>query len=53
MNLRIKPSLKARVIDQLNTGDRVIFLDSNEEWYHVRTSSGYEGWVYADYAELE
>lgn len=55
VNLRVKPSLKARVIDQLNTGDRgdrVIFIDSNEEWYHVRTSSGYEGWVYADYAEL-
>ncbi|MBR0069279.1 MAG: SH3 domain-containing protein [Synergistaceae bacterium] len=53
VNLRVKPSLKARVIDQLNTGDRVIFIDSNEAWYHVRTSSGYEGWVYADYAELQ
>ena len=52
VNLRIKPSLKARVLDQLNTEDRVIFIDSNEEWYHVRTSSGNEGWVYADYAEL-
>ena len=53
VNLRVKPSLKARVLDQLNTGDRVIFIDSNEEWYHVRTSSGNEGWVYADYAELQ
>ena len=64
VNIRETPSLNAKVIGQLNKGDRVEFLDrspveNSDTWTHddyirkywiqIKTSSNIDGWVYCDY----
>lgn len=51
VNLRKGPTTSDKVIATLNTGDLLTLIKTAPEnnWYHVKTSQGIEGYVYADY----
>ncbi len=51
VNLRSGPSTSDKVITTLNVGDLLTLIKTEPEdnWYHVKTQDGKEGYVYADY----
>lgn len=51
VNVRRKPNIKSKVVKQLNAGHPVSITGQNGDWYHIRTASGTEGWVFSDYVE--
>ena len=57
VNVRRQPSTKAPVVKQLNAGHPVDVLESRDtdsgRWYHVKTASGTEGWVFKDYVNIK
>lgn len=56
VNVRKRPTTKANVVKQLNAGHPVDVLESSEAenglWYHIRTASGTEGWVFEDFLQI-
>ena len=56
VNIRTKPTTKSKVVKQLNTGHPVEIIESSKQsgeiWYHIRTASGTEGWVFGKYIKL-
>lgn len=55
LNLREQPSTSARVIKRLQAGQRLLFVEEGNGWYHVRDVDGSDGWVAAggSYTRLE
>lgn len=55
LNLREQPSTGARVIKRLQAGQRLLFIEEGNGWYHVRDVDGSDGWVAAggSYTRLE
>ncbi|MBR0315410.1 MAG: SH3 domain-containing protein [Synergistaceae bacterium] len=53
VNIRTKPTTKSKVVKQLNAGHPVEIIESSKQsgeiWYHIRTASGTEGWVFGKY----
>ncbi len=51
VNVRSGAGTSFSIIDVLNTGDKVTLVEVNPEnnWYHIITPQGEEGYVYADY----
>lgn len=49
LNVRKGPGTGYRVVDELNKGDRVAYLDKSGNWYKVRTARGIVGYCYKSY----
>lgn len=49
VNVREGPGKNYGVICQVDKGEKVEILESAPEWYHIKTSSGVNGWVYSTY----
>ena len=47
LNLRADASTESEVVKKLPTGTILAYLESGNGWYHVRDTSGAEGWVAA------
>jgi len=46
-NVREGPGQAYTVVDRLSTGATLLCWGSANDWYHVRTPSGVEGWIHA------
>lgn len=51
--LRVRKTPGGVEIAKVNTGDKLPFLDENEEWYQVSLESGEVGWVSKEYSIKE
>lgn len=53
LNLRSTPSSKENnIIKELVKDEIVEILEKNNDWYHVCTASGVEGYVVSDYIQI-
>jgi len=54
LKLRDQPSRDGNILKSLATGQRLVWLETNNGWYRVRDAEGTEGWVAAgaEYSEL-
>jgi len=48
LNIRQEPSLNSQVVNQLQRGDRVQILESNDSWYHIEANR-IDGWVHQSF----
>ena len=53
LNLRTGPSTGHRILANVATGDQLTVLERGEDWTHVRTAGGEEGWIPAGYLGAE
>lgn len=44
-NLRAAPNTKAKILDVLSKGTKLIVVSHGNQWYRVRLDDGTEGWV--------
>ncbi len=51
LNIRVQPSLQARVIGKLKKGAKVRVIDENTKWYRVVFATGKDGWVSKRFAK--
>lgn len=51
LRVRDKPSLSGKEISRVNTGDKMVFLESLSGWTRVKLSDGTEGFVSSSYIE--
>ena len=56
LNVRTSPSLKATKIIQIQNGECVTYLNETKnaeglDWLHIKSSTGVEGWVAAEFME--
>lgn len=51
VNVRSKPSTSGTLITTLSYGAKLTLIETTpkDKWYHVKTSDGKEGYIYADY----
>jgi len=52
VNLREKPSMQAKVLDQIDRFTKVTVKARNGQWYNVVLPNGEEGWVFYQYVRL-
>ncbi len=53
LNLRTGPGTQYRIVDVLNTGDRVNILTRAEKWTQVQLADGNQGWIPSGYLHPE
>ena len=53
LNLRSGAGTQFKIIQSIETGDRVEVLSHNQDWTHVQTTDGRSGWIPAGYLETE
>ena len=51
VNIRERADLNAPVVEQANSGDAFVVLDSKNGWYQVRLTNDKIGWVSSEYAQ--
>jgi uncharacterized protein YgiM (DUF1202 family) len=44
-NMRDKPDAKAKILQVLTKGTKVVVVSKGNQWYRVRLADGAEGWV--------
>jgi uncharacterized protein YgiM (DUF1202 family) len=44
-NMREKPDAKAKILQVLTKGTKVVVVSKGNQWYRVRLSDGTEGWL--------
>jgi uncharacterized protein YgiM (DUF1202 family) len=44
-NMREKPDTKARILQVLTRGTKLVVVSKGNQWYRVRLAGGAEGWV--------
>ena len=49
LNVRKGPSTSYKIVDELEKGERVAYLDKSGNWYKVRTARGVVGYCYKSY----
>ncbi len=45
-NVRLQPSLEAGILTQLELGDTVTVLDTQQDWYRIQLPDGDTGWAH-------
>lgn len=45
ITMRTGPGVGHKIVSMVKSGDRLEIIESNEDWSHVRTPKGKEGWV--------
>lgn len=53
ITLRAEPLKEANVISLLKNGARLEVMEENEDWVHVKTEDGKEGWIVKRYLSQE
>ncbi|MGI6534767.1 MAG: SH3 domain-containing protein [Peptococcia bacterium] len=51
VNIQERADLNAPVVEQANSGDAFVVLDSKNGWYQVRLTNDKIGWVSSEYAQ--
>ena len=49
LNVRIAPSLEAHRVTQLNNGQEVKVINTDQEWVQILLNDGQKGWVHGEY----
>jgi uncharacterized protein YgiM (DUF1202 family) len=49
LNIRNEPDIQGAILGTVADGDTVVVFNSGEEWTHVRTSSGIDGYAMSQY----
>jgi cell wall-associated NlpC family hydrolase len=52
LNVRVDPSVNAKVLKKLGNGDKVDIYGKSGEWYIVEAGEKQYGWVHSDYIAL-
>ena len=58
MNLRVRPSTRTQVIDQIGWGEEVTIIGRTlqarqNRWLQVRTNEGRVGWIFAPFVTIQ
>jgi tetratricopeptide (TPR) repeat protein len=51
LNIRAKPSARARVIGKVKKGAVVRLIEETSEWYHIAYATGKTGWISRKYSK--
>lgn len=53
LNVRSEPSTTAAILAKVYKGDLITVLSSQGDWLNIKTSAGVEGWVLAQYVDMQ
>lgn len=52
INVRSQPSTESEILTTLKENDKVLVEDMDDEWAHITTQMGVEGYCLKDYVEV-
>ncbi|MCP4115243.1 MAG: TIGR04211 family SH3 domain-containing protein [Desulfobacteraceae bacterium] len=53
ITMRTGPGVGHKIVSMVKSGDSLEIMEKNEDWSHVRSSNGREGWVLTRYVTAE